>query len=338
MFGLDSNDILANFIEPDDVIEREEVQEGTEEEVTTEETTETNEEEVVEPIENDDKKDEDFIVLPDEDVETNKVKSIFGEIEIPEKFEKPEEELEFYKSKFNELNEKAKSEEFIEDIATNYSDKLIEQETKVEELKALRDMLDGKDDTYLKMKLKDNLIKSGYDHRLTQEEVYSYLDQGLAEKFGFNYGELYNDEDSMIPGTISYKMREEQARLQAEVQSHNTRPQTSPESQIDPVEAKRIVYETLAKKGLNEKQVDSFIDKAAKEWDGIVNDPVKMYNIIYMDKIIEQKEKKAYEKGKNEALEDFKKASTKKPIDDNSNKEEDESKEESVYDWMAKKR
>lgn len=342
MFQLGGIDPLASIREEEDIVETEEESSEEQEEVEVE-PTEENDKEEVEPavIEKDDEeaKDEDFFIPDDNTTEESKTQSIFGEIEIPEKFDKPEDELEFYKGKFNEFNDKANSEEFINGLTKTYSDQLLEKEKNVEELKAIRDMLDGKPESFVKMKFKEQLSSAGFNHQLTEEEKYSYLNEGLSDKFGSNFGDIYNEEDSLIPGTTSYKMKEEQNRLLQELNEHNSAPQQSQQSQIDPIEAKKMVYETLGKKGLNEKQIDGFIEKATKDWNDIVNDPVKMYNVVYMDKIIAQKEKSAYEKGKKETLEEFKKASTKKPIDDNSSKEEEDGeKDMNMYKWMEGKR
>jgi len=230
-----------------------------------------------------------------------------ADIVIPESFESVEEEKDFYKTHFE--NSKSKFKDFNADnIIEKYEDQLIEKENDFEELKALRNMLKGKPDHYVKMRFKDQLEKAGYNSSLTVDESKTMIHEELVKSFGSNYGQIYDIDEAAEEGTISYNMLKKQNEIKEKIKEINSQKTEQASAPVgDPEEAKKLINESLSKAGLKENSINKFIEDLSSQGQELVNNPIKMYKALYMDKIIEKERVKAFEEGRKEALADLKK-------------------------------
>lgn len=245
------------------------------------------------------------------EIEEEKTPEPEEEYKVPEKFETPEEELKFYKENFGKLKEEKLNPEVL---ATKYEDVLLEKEKSVEELKALRDMLNGSPDTYVKIRFKDQLAKNGYDYRITEEEAKNLIHNKLSETFGHNYSSIYDPDDTVNENSFSYKMLKMQEDILKEIDTFNQRTENGiPENQqpqYNEEEAIKTVKEELSKAGVKDGNIERFIKDLKTEAKELLNNPVRMYKALYMDKIIEKKIAQAKEEGRKEALKEFKNATS----------------------------
>lgn len=269
---------------------------------TTEEESKTDEE--VDIPEEESKTDEEDNELNFE-IEEKVKEKVIDEFLVPEKFKDVEEELEFYRKKFPELKDTKINPEIL---AKEYEETLLKQEKDFEELKALRDIIKGEPDSYVKIRFKDQLAKNGYDYRLTDEESRNIIHQKLSETFGNNYTNYYDPDDALNSGTTSNKMYLMQERLLEEINKHNERVMPQEQATINPEESIKFIEESLEKANINEANRKRFIEDVKTKGKDLLNDPVQFYKALYMDKIIEKKIKEAKEQGRKEALAEFKKA------------------------------
>lgn len=309
----DKDEWRLQIHEEDDVDPNEELEEDEEVSDDVEEVAvEKEEEEVIdEPKEEENEKDGDDLNFEIEEKPKEKQEDEFV---IPEKFNSVEEERDFYKENFNKVKESSQNPDVI---VSKYEEQLLAKEKDVEELKALRDALKGQPEAMIKIKFKDQLIKAGYDHRLTQEEQNEMIDKELRQSFGVNYREVFDQEDANIEGTVSNLMLKKQQEILDSIEQYNQRPAQQVQPQADPEEARKLVHESLSKVGVKDENINRFIDDL-KTTD-LINDPVKLYKAVYMDKILEQKVKQAREEGRKEALAEISKVGS-KPVKDDEEK------------------
>lgn len=314
MFPIDDDAVRMMMIQEEDDVDPNEVDEedeSSDEEEVVPAKVEESKEEVDEPKDKaDEKTDNDF----DFEIEEKPKEEKEDEFVIPDKFETVEAERDFYKENFTKIKESTSN---PEDIATRYEEQLLSKEKDVEELKALRDALNGQPDALVKIRFKDALIKGGYDHRLTQEEQNNIIDTELRKSFGSNYRDVFDQEDAEVEGTLSYNMIKKQEELIGNIDSYNQKPQQEPQQQLDPEEGKKIIHESLSKVGVKDENIDKFINEL-KTTD-LLNNPVKLYKAIYMKQIMDKRIRQAKEEGRKEALAEISKVGS-KPVKDDGEK------------------
>lgn len=319
------NEMLYGAIaEEDDVIEEEVIEEESTDE--TEEVDTDNKDETVDDVdvpnegEKNEKEDNDLNFEIEEEQKKEQKDEL--DITIPEKFESVEEERDFYKKNFTKYKDTASNPEVI---ATKYEEELLAKEKDVEELKALRDALKGQPDAFVKMRFKEQLVKGGYDHRLSEQEQVKIIDTEMSKIWGNNYRDIFDPEDQDVPGTLSYNMVQKQNEILNGISKYNEVPQQEQVQQIDPEEARKTVHESLSKVGVKDENIDRFIEDLKTS--DLLNDPVKLYKAVYADKLYSKKIAQAREEGRKEALAQISKAGN-KPVE-----EQDDSKEKKEIDY-----
>lgn len=325
-FPIDSAEMWRHAIheEDDESHDEEPTDEVEEVEETTDET-----DDIDEPKEGQANENEDSDINFEIEEKTEKKSDDELEFKIPDSFESVETERDFYKENFNKIKEQALN---PETIATKYEEQLFAKEQGVEELKALREVLDGKPDAFVKIRFKDQLQKGGYDHRLTNEERSEIIETELSKTFGYNYKDIYDSEDAGNPGTLSYNMLQKQQEIIGKIEEFNAIPQQQQQQQVDPEEVKRTVYDSLSKVGVKDENINRFIEDLKTKGAELINDPVKLYKALYSDKLTEKKIAQAREEGRKEALAEIRKVGT-KPI----NKDKDEKSDEERIDYTNNK-
>lgn len=142
------------------------------------------------------------------------------ELVTPE-YEDPNDELEWYRNNYHKAFEHYKSPEFAKELLNSYEDALIEKEQNVQELKAIKEMLENNPEQVIRTYAPHYLQARGYNAQMTEDEIYSEVDNQLAAEFGSDYKEIYNPDAANDPKTISGKMLMRQQEIIAELEDRN---------------------------------------------------------------------------------------------------------------------
>lgn len=220
---------------------------------------------------------------------------------VPESFKNSKEELAWYKEKYISIMDQYRSEEFVEKLKTNYQQVLLEEQEKIERFKAFDDMAKNNPELAIKLYAPQYLATNGIDYKLTDDQMYDYLDKQLAKEFGKNYKQVFDEIDAEDPDTLSGKMKLRQDELMNQL---NTMQQNAEQiaQQNTPVPPE-VVIEKEYDKFAHAMSKDEYFDMVGEFKNYFTENPIdmkSMYILRNIDDITEEIYQKGLEDGRKE--------------------------------------
>jgi len=237
----------------------------------------------------------------------------FGDdFKIPESFEKPEDELSWYKNNYQKIYGSITSQDFYNKVFEQYKDQILSQEEEAEQIRQTYLSLKNNPKDYIRQYFPETLAEIGVQPVMSDEEITSKVDEGLKEKFGENYRDLYSAEDlAPFKGrTLSRQIQEHGDLLHKQYNEQNERNRSlfeeyrsklaSPQSQQAPLtdeDAQKYIdeqYEHVKDFGITKEEYGEFVE-SLKSYQPTVKDFYRMKNF---DNLLEQARKSGIEEGK----------------------------------------
>jgi hypothetical protein len=231
----------------------------------------------------------------------------------PEAFESPEEEREWYRNKFNELQGTLTKKEFYETLFDSYRDQFLSKEEESKQILETYKALKTNPREYIRQHFPESLAEIGISPVMKDEEVADAVDKRLQQEFGEDYKNLYNTED-LAPfkgNTLTRQIFNRGNELHAEFQKQNEKSKqifseytakvAQGQKPIDDSAVSDYIdkeYSKLEQHGVSREDYDAFISEL-KDFYPTVEDFWKMKNV---NSLVEKARKEAYEEGKKAAF------------------------------------
>jgi len=222
----------------------------------------------------------------------------------PEAFEKPEDELSFYKEHYIKLMEHLDSESAHEYYRNKYSDDLINEDKEYEKLRAVKNLVEsGNPEEYIKIYAPDYLVKNRVNAGYNDEEIANIVINRMKAEFGEDYKDNYDQEKAGIKGTLSQRMYERQTQLIENIKQHNDYVNSQVESNKPP--SQEQIFEELNKQynddfaeTLEPGEYSEFANYAIEYAKNNKISMLDMHKMLYFDEYTEDAYKKGLQDGK----------------------------------------
>lgn len=252
-----------------------------------------------------------------------------------QKFATSQEELQFYREKYPGLWKHINSEEFISAFVDHYGNNIISKEKQISNALALIKGLQNDPETFIASHLPEYAERLGIGRMYSEEEVGEYIEAKIAEEFGENWRDIFNQADLVRPRSISSQIMKRTRVLEDAIEQHNNKVKTNRERYLEKL-AEQQQQQPQQPGAITEKQLDNILDVMV---DGYISEladsglseeefiemavqsfthqpTVKdIYRIMHYDKIIEQERRRAYEEGRKATLNEYKRSSKKAALE-----------------------
>ena len=246
-----------------------------------------------------------------------------------QKFATSQEELQFYREKYPGLWKHINSDEFISSFVDHYGNKILSKESQVKNALALMKGLQNDPETFIASHLPEYAERLGIGRIYNEDEIGEYIEAKIAEEFGENWREIFNQADLVRPKSISSQIMKRTRAYEDAIDQHNQKVQTNREKYLEQLANQQ---QQPVPGQMTEKQLDNILDIMV---DGYISElagsglteeefiemavqsfthqpTVKdIYRIMHYDKIIEHERKQAFEEGRKAMLNEYKRSSKK---------------------------
>lgn len=194
----------------------------------------------------------------------------------PESFENPEDELNWYKQKYETVYNNFTSEDFYQKIVDNYKEVILSKAEEAEKIKETYTALQKNPKEYIRQFFPESLAEIGVSPVMDDNEMSMTVDKKLKEEFGENYADMYNVND-LAPfkgNTFSRQVQSRGDAIYAELQKQNEKNRTIFENYTknivdgrEPASEERIKnyvesqYVEFEKSGMDRADYDTFVSE-----------------------------------------------------------------------------
>lgn len=249
----------------------------------------------------DEEEDEDDDLVDEEEIDESDEEEwaypdyVPDELVVPEEFKNEKEELQWYRENYFKSLEVPNSENFKKVIANKYKDYLIQAEDEFDKLTALKEAFDTNPRGLFKMYFGTELEKAGVEFKLSAQERSDIVARKLADEFGEDYFEVYDEEKAMKPNTIHHKIWKRNNELFEEINK---------ETKEETVDYAKLIDETYEKEfsDFERQEYDEFVEKA-KTYNMGLRD---LYIAMHYKELSEQSYQEGLKQGKKEVMNQLK--------------------------------
>lgn len=233
---------------------------------------------------------------------------------VPTEFASTEERLAWFENAYDRMmllpTEDVIKEMYMEDNGEKQS----YTNEEIQELKALKEALDGNPEVIFKMRFGKDLIDRGHLPYISVDEGRDYIRQKLVDQFGDDYDLKYNPEEANKKGSYSSRVWELHGKLQEEIIAHNRGVDEMKASLPTREDTERKIaeaYETDFKDIMTRKEYDDFIAEMM-QYKATVKD---LYKVKMYDEHVEAARKEGIELGKKQLLEGLRRSGSTKKVE-----------------------
>lgn len=219
--------------------------------------------------------------------------------------------LESYKEAYNAVVKKMTSGEFAETILDKYRDALSAEEQEFTDMKSHVMAMRNNPREYIRTQMPEFAAEMGLDVTLTEEDMNNALEEHMANEFGEDWNDAYDERERFRIGSLSNKIMTAYQQKSQQLHEQNQKLTQAQQERIQklaageknegsaltPQEQESILaeeYKRFEEHGISREDFDKFVGEASGKNLNVYD----IYRAMNYEKLVQEAADKAYQEGK----------------------------------------